>query len=138
MLSWLPPRTSRPSAGRSTASSTLIYYLTTAVTFFAVQITLLVFLFMYRDRPGRRATYTHGNTTLEIIWTVVPAVILVVLALRQPLDVGRDQGDASRRATSTIRVDGQAVQLGDRLPGARREARHRRRRAPWTTTSTCR
>ncbi len=58
----------------------VIYYLTGA-TFFLVQITLLVFLFMYRDRPGRRATYTHGNTTLEIIWTAIPAVILAVLAL---------------------------------------------------------
>jgi len=34
---------------------------------------------IYRDRPGRRARYTHGNTTLEIVWTVVPALILVVL-----------------------------------------------------------
>jgi cytochrome c oxidase subunit 2 len=34
---------------------------------------------MYRDRPGRRALYTHGNTTLEIVWTIVPALILVVL-----------------------------------------------------------
>ena len=41
---------------------------------------MLVFLVMYRDRPGRRARYTHGNTTLEIVWTVVPALILVILA----------------------------------------------------------
>jgi cytochrome c oxidase subunit II len=40
---------------------------------------MLVFLVMYRDRPGRRARYTHGNATLEIVWTVVPALILVVL-----------------------------------------------------------
>jgi cytochrome c oxidase subunit II len=36
---------------------------------------------MYRDRPGRKARYTHGNTTLEIVWTVVPALILVILTL---------------------------------------------------------
>jgi cytochrome c oxidase subunit II len=36
---------------------------------------------MYRDRPGRRAKYTHGNTTLEIVWTVVPALILVILTI---------------------------------------------------------
>jgi cytochrome c oxidase subunit II len=41
--------------------------------------TMLVFLVMYKDRPGRRARYTHGNTTLEIVWTVVPSLILVVL-----------------------------------------------------------
>jgi cytochrome c oxidase subunit 2 len=56
----------------------LIYYITgaTAILVFA---TMLVFLVMYRDRPGRRARYTHGNATLEIVWTVVPALILVVL-----------------------------------------------------------
>ena len=93
MLSWLPPNVST-FGGQIDRLFYLIYYLTTA-TFFAVQLTLLAFLFIYRDRPGRRATYTHGNTTLEIVWTVIPAVILVVLALRQPLDVGRDQGDAA-------------------------------------------
>jgi cytochrome c oxidase subunit 2 len=42
---------------------------------------MLAFLVMYRDRPGRKARYTHGNTTLEIVWTVVPALILVILTL---------------------------------------------------------
>jgi cytochrome c oxidase subunit II len=58
----------------------LIYYIT-GVTFVLVFATMLAFIWMYRDRPGRRARYTHGNTTLEIVWTVVPALILVVLTL---------------------------------------------------------
>jgi cytochrome c oxidase subunit 2 len=41
---------------------------------------MIVFLILYREQPGRRALYSHGNTTLEIIWTIIPAVILVVLA----------------------------------------------------------
>jgi cytochrome c oxidase subunit 2 len=79
MLSWLPENVST-YGGQIDHLFYVIYYLT-AATFFAVQISLVVFLFMYRDRPGRRATYTHGNTTLEIVWTAVPAVILAVLAL---------------------------------------------------------
>jgi cytochrome c oxidase subunit II len=79
MLSWLPENVST-YGDQIDRLFYGIYYLTTA-TFFIVQITLLVFVFLYRDRPGRRATYTHGNTTLEIIWTAVPAVILAVLAL---------------------------------------------------------
>ena len=79
MLSWLPENVST-FGGQIDTLFYVIYYLTTAV-FFAVQITLLVFLFRYRDRPGRKATYTHGNTTLEIVWTAIPAVILAVLAL---------------------------------------------------------
>src|SRR2546421_10392314 len=56
----------------------LIYYITGA-TFVLVFVTMLVFILMYRDRPGRRARYTHGNTPLEIAWTIVPALILVIL-----------------------------------------------------------
>ena len=56
----------------------LIYYIT-GITAILVFVTMLAFLVMYRDRPGRRARYTHGNATLEIVWTVVPALILVVL-----------------------------------------------------------
>ncbi len=78
MMGWLPETVSTygPEIDRLFY---LIYYVTGAV-FFAVQITLLVFLWNYRHRPGRRATYTHGNTALEIIWTVVPAIILVIQA----------------------------------------------------------
>ena len=58
----------------------LIYYIT-GVTAILVFVTMLTFIVMYRDRPGRKARYTHGNTTLEIVWTVVPALILVILTL---------------------------------------------------------
>jgi cytochrome c oxidase subunit 2 len=79
MMSWLPENVSTYGVEIDRLFYA-IYYLTTA-TFVLVQITLLVFVFMYRDRPGRRATYTHGNTTLEIIWTAIPALILAILAL---------------------------------------------------------
>jgi cytochrome c oxidase subunit 2 len=79
MMSWLPPGVSSYS-GQIDYLFYLIYYITTA-TFFAVQITLLVFVFRYRYNPNRRAKYTHGNTSLEIAWTVVPAIILGALAI---------------------------------------------------------
>jgi cytochrome c oxidase subunit 2 len=58
----------------------LIFWITT-VTFVLVEGTLIVFLVKYRHTPGRQATYTHGNNTLEIAWTIAPALILVPLAL---------------------------------------------------------
>jgi len=79
MMSWLPPGVSTYS-GQIDSLFYLIYYITT-VTFFVVQITLLVFVFRYRYDPKRRATYTHGNTTLEIAWTVAPALMLAALAI---------------------------------------------------------
>ena len=56
----------------------LIYYVTGAV-FFLVVAAMIVFLIRYRHQEGRRAIYSHGNTTLELIWTIVPAIILVAL-----------------------------------------------------------
>lgn len=63
----------------------LILYITGAV-FFLVEITLLVFIFKYRHKPGRKATYIDGSTRAEIIWTAIPAVIVVFLGVfSQPL-----------------------------------------------------
>lgn len=53
----------------------------TGVIFILVEILLLYFLFRYRRREGKPARYTHGSNRLEVIWTIVPAVICVVLAL---------------------------------------------------------
>jgi cytochrome c oxidase subunit 2 len=53
----------------------------TGVIFILVEVLLLFFLFRYRHREGRPAHYTHGSNRLEVIWTIVPAVICVVLAL---------------------------------------------------------
>ncbi len=78
MLSWLPENVS--TFGPEIDRLFYIIYYVTGATFFIVQITLLVFLFVYRHRDDRRATYTHGNTTLEIAWTVAPAILLVILA----------------------------------------------------------
>jgi len=78
MMNWLPENVST-YGGEVDSLFYLIYYITGA-TFILVMVTLLAFLVLYRRREGRRATYSHGNTTLEIIWTVVPAIILVVLS----------------------------------------------------------
>jgi cytochrome c oxidase subunit II len=74
---WLPENVS--TYGRDIDWLFHLIYAITGVTFVLVSVTLVAFLIMYRDRPGRRARYTHGNSTLEIVWTVVPALILVIL-----------------------------------------------------------
>jgi cytochrome c oxidase subunit 2 len=78
MLRWLPEDVS--TFGQEIDSLFYLIYYITAVTFILVTVLMVVFLVMYRDRGGRRATYSHGNTTLEIVWTIVPAVILIVLS----------------------------------------------------------
>ena len=74
---WLPENVS--TFGRDIDWLFHLIYAITAITGIVVFVAMIAFLIMYRDRPGRRARYTHGNTTLEIVWTVVPALILVIL-----------------------------------------------------------
>jgi cytochrome c oxidase subunit 2 len=53
----------------------------TMITFVLVEVALVYFLWKYRYKAGRKATYYHGNNKVEIIWTVIPALILVFLAV---------------------------------------------------------
>jgi cytochrome c oxidase subunit 2 len=78
MLRWLPEDVS--TYGREIDALFFLIYYITAATFILVTVLMIWFLWRYRDQGNRRATYSHGNTTLEIIWTVSPAAILVVLS----------------------------------------------------------
>jgi cytochrome c oxidase subunit II len=55
-----------------------IYYLTGAV-FVLTQIVYIFFLVKYRAKKGVRATYSHGNNQLEIVWTAIPTAIFIGL-----------------------------------------------------------
>jgi cytochrome c oxidase subunit 2 len=78
MLSWWLPENVSTYGGSVDGIFSLIFWIT-AITFVLVQTLMLIFLVLYRHREGRRATYTHGNTALEITWTIVPTLILVML-----------------------------------------------------------
>lgn len=61
-----------------------LYYLIliiTGIAFVLVEVGIIWFSIAYRARPGRKAHYTHGNATAEVIWTAVPAVTVVALGL---------------------------------------------------------
>ena len=78
MLRWLPEDVS--TYGHEIDSLFYLIYYITAVTFVLVTVLMIWFLIKYREQPGRRAIYNHGNTTLEIIWTTIPAAILIILS----------------------------------------------------------
>jgi cytochrome c oxidase subunit II len=78
MLRWLPEDVS--TYGREIDALFFLIYYITAATFVIVTVLMIWFLWKYRDQGNRRATYSHGNTTLEIIWTVIPAAILIVIS----------------------------------------------------------
>lgn len=79
-VSWLLPHGASTFAGKID----FLYYVILAVTgiaFFVVEIALVVFLFKYRSRPGRKAEYIHGSAKAEVVWTSVTAVTVVVVGL---------------------------------------------------------
>ncbi len=53
----------------------------TGIAFVLVEFGIIWFIFKYRRREGRKAHYTHGSQRLEVIWTAVPAVVILVLGV---------------------------------------------------------
>ena len=78
---WLPMSASSYSGG----IDRLFYIIlaVTGVTFIAISAVFIYVLFKYPAEVGRKSHYTHGNHRLEMIWSAVPAVILVLLGIGQ-------------------------------------------------------
>src|SRR3954470_10282128 len=53
------------------------------IVFIFTEAMLLYTIWKYRSQPGkpRQPEQTHGNTKLEILWTVIPAVVLAIIAV---------------------------------------------------------
>ena len=60
----------------------LILYIVTAV-FIGTQVALGYVLWRGSHNKDERAWFTHGSHSLEVIWSVVPSVVLLFLALYQ-------------------------------------------------------
>jgi cytochrome c oxidase subunit 2 len=60
----------------------MITIIVVGISFAAAQIGLGWVVWRYRDSASaQRATYSHGNNRLEVIWTVVTAIIFISLAV---------------------------------------------------------
>lgn len=51
----------------------------TGIVFFVTQILLFWFSYKYQERDKQKAYYFPHNNKLELLWTVVPAIVLTVL-----------------------------------------------------------
>ena len=60
-------------------NTTLIY---TGIVFFITQFLLFWYAFKYRSQRGTKAIYFPGSTKLELIWSIVPSIVLVILVAR--------------------------------------------------------
>ncbi len=61
-------------------------------------------LFHHRKSKGVKAAHFHENTTLEVIWTVIPFILLIILAI--PATQVLTRMEDTKNADLTIKVTG--------------------------------
>jgi cytochrome c oxidase subunit II len=77
---WLPVGVSASAAGIDRQFA--FTYLVMGIVFVLAQCSLGYFVWRYRDRgTGQKVEYSHGSTKLELVWTVLTAVLFVGLNL---------------------------------------------------------
>jgi cytochrome c oxidase subunit 2 len=78
---WLPPAISNhaPALDRQF----LITIIVVGISFTAAQVGLGWMVWKYRDtgKAGDRAIYSHGSNRLEVLWTMITAVIFIALGV---------------------------------------------------------
>jgi cytochrome c oxidase subunit 2 len=79
------PPTPETDSGRAISQIYWVVFSVCAVVFVLVEASLVLFVIRFRRRRGvpeeAEGPQIHGNTRLEIIWTIIPALILVAIAL---------------------------------------------------------
>ena len=104
-----PQHAHSPNAHHITTAYWVIFAFTSAI-FLIVEGSLVVFLVKYRARGRTRdaeGSQVHGNTRLELIWTVIPVVILAIIATVVFIELPKISGvPASAASKLEITVEG--------------------------------
>jgi cytochrome c oxidase subunit 2 len=58
-----------------------LYIILGASVFFLVAITatMIYFVIRYRRKKNPKASQIHGNNTLEVVWTVIPTILVLIM-----------------------------------------------------------
>ena len=88
-----------------------------AVFVFVVVEGILVYAaFKYRRKPGDGDPHqTHGNTPLEIGWTIIPSIVLIVVAVPTVITIFDNANSPDPEGASAGRRGGRAVVVGVQL-----------------------
>jgi cytochrome c oxidase subunit 2 len=90
------------------------------LAFVLTELTLIFCCIHFRNRPGRKAGYSHGSTAAELCWSVIPGVILIWLALTQNKawqQAKIDFPDESDPSVVVVQVFAEQFQWNFRYPG---------------------
>jgi len=111
---WFPPYISE--YGKAYDHQFMMTLMMTGVVFFLAQLGLAFAVFRYRDR-GQRASYSHGNNTLEALWTTVTAVVFVGIAVMGQGIWARVHFDPAPAGAVVVEATGQQFAWNFRYPG---------------------
>src|SRR4051794_36111440 len=117
LIDWFPVGASKEAKPIDTLWDVLII---ASVPVFVLVVTVVLFsVWKFRMRPGEElmdGPPIHGNTRLEIVWTAIPAVILVALC-SYAFVVLRDT-EAAKADSMNVRVVGEQFAWTFYYPGA--------------------
>ncbi|MHB0979518.1 MAG: cytochrome c oxidase subunit II [Thermoleophilia bacterium] len=72
----LRPETPQAEEIKSLAFSLFVI---SAIILFGVEAVLLTAIIRYRGRPEEAASQTHGDNMIEALWTLIPAVLIIII-----------------------------------------------------------
>ena len=101
----------------------------TGIIFVGCGIALFVFLWKYDAEKNKEAVkYVHGNHSLEIVWSILPAAILLFIAVYQ-MNAWADH--KMRRPTEIVSVEGDDGHVNEKEEMLRPMARITARQFEW-------
>ena len=102
----LPPEP-KTEVGRDVFNLYIVVLILAGIVFVAVEGFILYAVFRYRRKPGDDTLpeQLHGNTTVEIIWTLIPTVIVFILFGVSMVTLGEVEARSDDPGV-TIQVDG--------------------------------
>lgn len=118
---WIYPKTnfqygSSSVEGQDVDDLLWITILITGIVFFITQILLFGFAYKFRYKEGRKAYFFPHSSKLEIVWTVIPTLTLVVLVTMGLRSWYKFTGDAPANAMQ-VEVTGKQFSWIFRYPG---------------------
>jgi len=115
---WLPVGASASAAGID--HHFFISYILMGTVFIAAQLALGVLVWKYRDRGGASASnaeYSHGNTTLEIVWTLLTTVLFIGMNLMSSSIWASERFQGAEANAVHVEVTGMQFAWYFRYPG---------------------
>jgi cytochrome c oxidase subunit 2 len=79
-------------------------WLVVFAVFFLTQILLFSFAFKYKFNKNRRALYYHDNNKLEVVWTIIPTIVLASLITTGMMEWNKITNASNKK-------DGMVIQL---------------------------